>query len=378
MVENKERNQVAEILKKIPDLHKEWNVNQLSQNQWNELYTERSELHKVKNELDRLLDIFLKEGAKERDSISDLIYGKIEVLLILQEILFMDGVIDTELDICLQLDKTYQLAQEHTFWNQQLARKRNMLRIAVLYYLNGDDKKSRRLYREACELPVIGNTIRNVYLFAKCYEQEAAFEMNLPAEGFQYQESHLPALLEYLSAFGRFLIPLLKDEEVYTPQEAKLLQELFTRMATMTSQAFEAQLKNKRPEVGIACLKCFADTADQASQEMQNTFKSSIWYIESTYAWALARTSQIDLADAFLKKHMSRPERVHMELDDHTQDTGLVAQISDMLYFAYYIVWAIRYPLAIEETRHFRSHLSNENLITARQIIDAAKGKTKK
>ena len=88
MVENKERNQVAEILKKIPDLHKEWNVNQLSQNQWNELYTERSELHKVKNELDRLLDIFLKEGAKERDSISDLIYGKIEVLLILQEISF--------------------------------------------------------------------------------------------------------------------------------------------------------------------------------------------------------------------------------------------------------------------------------------------------
>ncbi len=362
---------IAQLIAKIPTLAREWNVEQMTQNQWNEIYTERSELHKILQYLEEALSYFLKNSDGEHKIITDLIQAKTEVLLILQEILFMDAVTDTELSVCQELDRMYQLSDEHTFRNQQLARKRNMLRISVLHYLMGDEKKSRRAYREACEISVIGNTIRNVYLFGKCYEQHAAFERNLPVEGFQYNPKHLPELLDALHQYRTFLCSLMKDEENYQPRELALLTEAFEEFINMASRSFELLLKFGQRENGILCLEQFADTADQAPESLQKLFKPSIWYMEATYVWALTREAAITKADTFLKGHLTRPEKSREQLSDYTADAGLIAQIDDMLYFSYYVVWSVRYPLAVNECKLYRTHLSNSDLIIARQIIDA-------
>lgn len=374
-IQEETRAAARRILEEKKDLWENWNLQSLTQQDWTELYVEKSRWHLALEEVDRLLPVFLEDPEGEHETILYLLRAQQELLLILQEVFFTDLLRESELEVCRRLEESYALAAQQTAWDQKLARKKNALRMAVLAHQLGEDKNCRRLMRTACELPVAGSDMRNVREFAACYEHQAVFEQHLPVEGFQYPEKELEKLNEALDAFIRPLQSLMMDYVLYTEQEKALLQDLFSQLIFMSSQDFQLHTKAGRKEEAIAVLRRFTAAADKAPAQMRDAAKGNLWYMEASYAWLLTQHEEIDEADAFLKTHLCRPEEVREELAAYASDGALLAQITDFLYFCYYVVYMKKYPLAVRDWQEFRDHLSRDSFIAAREIIDGRREK---
>lgn len=369
-----EREPVKSFLESIAPLWENWNLQALTQQDWSELYVERSRWHSALDETGRYLSEALQRPEEEHETILYLLRAQQELLLCLQEVYFTDLLRESELEICRKLEESYALAAEQTAWDQKLARKKNALRMAVLEHQLGEDRKCRRMMRTACELPVAGSELRNVREFAACYEQQAVFETHLPVEGFQYPKEELQRLDEALEAFLPPMQSLTADYVLYNGQEKALLQDLFAQLLYMTAQDFSLHTKAGDKEGAVSVLRRFTAAADRAPAQLRTALKGNLWYVEASFAWLLTQSGRVDEADAFLKTHLCRPEQVREELAAYASDAALLAQITDFLYFCYYVIYMKKYPLAVSEWKEFREHLSTESFIAAREIIDGRRG----
>ena len=369
-IQEETRAEVRRFLEESKELWENWNLQALTQQDWSELYVEESRWHRALEETGRFLQIFLEEPEEEHETILHLLRTQQEILLCLQEVFFTDLLRESELEVCRKLDESYALAEQQTAWDQKLARKKNALRMAVLAYQLGDDRQSRRLMRSARELPVAGSELRNVREFAACYEWQAEFERHLPVEGFQYPDREPEKLDEALDAFRKPLESLMMDYVLYTEHEKMLLQDLFAQLIYMSSQCFQLHTKAGQKPAALDTLRRFTRTADRVPEQVRKALKGNLWYMEASYAWILTQNEEIDEADAFLKTHLCRPEEVPEELADYAEDAALLAQITDFLYFCYYVIYMKKYPVAVREWQNFRDHLSRDSFIAAREIID--------
>ena len=246
-----------------------------------------------------------------------------------------------------------------------------MLRMAVLEHQLGEDRKARRTMRAAREYSAAGSEIRNVREFSACFEQEAEFESHLPVEGFRYAHSELKMLDADLEAFEAPLLSLMADYVLYNEQERAMLEDLFSQLVNMTSLSFQLHTREGEKEEAIRILGQFSRTADRVPAQIILKAKGNVWYMESAYAWLLAQAGRIEEADAFLKGHLCRPEKVRDELSDYASDAALLAQITDFLYFCYYVIYMKKYPLAVNEWKEFREHLSTDSFLAAREVLDS-------
>ena len=377
-IQDETRAQVRRFLDESKTLWEDWNLQALTQQDWSELYVEKSRWHQAADEAERFLSVFLEEPEKEHETILHLLRARQELLLCLQEVYFTDLLRESELQVCGSLEDAYRIAAEQTAWDQKLARRKNLLRMAVLEHQLGEDKLCRRRMRTAKEQSVAGSGFRNVREFASCYDCQAEFECHLPVEGFQYPVRELERLDEALSAFCLPLQSLMMDYVLYNEQEKLMLQDLFTQLLFMTSQCFTLHTKARQKKEAIGILRESVQTADRAPAQLQEAVKGNLWYLEASYACLLTEDEQIDEADAFLKTHLCRPEMVREELSAYASDQALLAQISDFLYFCYYVIYMMKYPVAVNEWQRFREHLSTESFIAAREIIDGRRGKDSK
>ncbi len=370
------RAEALRFLEETQPLWEKWNLQALTQQDWAELYVEKSRWHAALDRIDEYLPQFLEDPEEEHENIVRLLRAQQELLLCLQEVYFTDLLRESELGICEKLEDSYALAAEQTAWDQKLARKKNVLRMAVLEHQLGEDRKSRRMIRTACEMSVAGSEIRNAQAFASCYEQQAEFECHLPVEGFQYPDSELVKLDAAIDAFLPPLQSLMPDYVLYSGQEKDLLQDLFSQLLYMSFQSFQLHTKAGQKEKAIRILGRLAEAADSAPAQLRTAAKGNLWYMEASYAWLLTQNGQIDEADAFLKNHLCRPEEVQEELAAYAADAALLAQVTDFLYFCYYVIYMKKYPLAVKEWQNFREHLSTESFIAAREIIDGREKKS--
>ena len=377
-VSEETRAQARSFLEEKKTLWEDWNLQSLSQQDWAELYVEKSRWHQAADETDRLLAEFLKEPEEEHETILHLLRAQQELLLCLQEVFFTDLLRESELQTCERLEASYRLAAEQTAWDQKLARRKNLLRMAVLEHQLGEDKQCRRRMRTAREQSVIGSEFRNVREFAACYDCQAEFECHLPVEGYQYPAKELERLDDALAAFRRPLKSLMMDYVLYNEQEKLMLQDLFSQLLFMTSQCFTLHTKAGQKKEAVDVMRESCAAADAAPSQLREAVKGNLWYLEAAFAWLLTQNGQIDEADAYLKEHLCRPEMVREELAAYASDQALLAQISDFLYFCYYVIYMKKYPVAVSEWQTFREHLSTESFIAAREIIDGRRGQESK
>ena len=373
-IQEETRAEAFRFLEETKTLWENWNLQSLTQQDWSELYVEKSRWHTALDETDRYLPLFLGAPDEEHEIILHLLRAQQELLLCLQEVYFTDLLRESELEICRRLEASYALAAEQTAWDQKLARKKNALRMAVLEHQLGEDRNSRRMMRTACEMSAAGSEIRGAQTFASCYEHQAEFECHLPVEGFQYPESELQKLDGALTAFLQPLQSLMPDYVLYSAQEKDLLQDLFNQLLYMTSQNFQLHIKAGQKAEAVSALRQLTEAADHAPAQLRTAAKGNLWYMEACYAWLLTQNEQIDEADAFLKTHLCRPEQVGEELSAYASDAALLAQVTDFLYFCYYVIYMKKYPLAVKEWQAFRDHLSRDSFIAAREIIDGRRG----
>ena len=293
-IQDETRAQVRRFLDESKTLWEDWNLQALTQQDWSELYVEKSRWHQAADEAERFLSVFLEEPEKEHETILHLLRARQELLLCLQEVYFTDLLRESELQVCGSLEDAYRIAAEQTAWDQKLARRKNLLRMAVLEHQLGEDKLCRRRMRTAKEQSVAGSGFRNVREFASCYDCQAEFECHLPVEGFQYPVRELERLDEALSAFCLPLQSLMMDYVLYNEQEKLMLQDLFTQLLFMTSQCFTLHTKARQKKEAIGILRESVQTADRAPAQLQEAVKGNLWYLEASYAWLLTQDEETD------------------------------------------------------------------------------------